>query len=623
MQFSLKTRRMIKRWKMVILFFGLIIYSLIVIYIMSAKLNKIQHTIPYVNQTEEITENNHNFYCKKFGEWELIDNGYFFKRSATYFFIDEHFFRLNMIKRSHLEPSKIFFHLKIILNTKNSILYHRIESTIIQSRWKVREYELVYIDAKFNLTKYFNTSLKYKFDHDGLTKSISIEIQVEIEQIGKIPVKSESNLTAKIKYLKKPFSQKSKNALVCSKCLYTHKDDFNSKKLEWWIEVNREAGYENIAFCNQSIADHSNYRNLFKKNKDFLIISQLKCIPNLLYGTDGDYFHTYSVLTDSYQIAVLDTLILSECYLNHFNDYKYIAIIDADEVVLTRKLSNFMDASQTIHYIKSLDASSNNEQKLKDSIFLKNYCNRYDSKNNESKTEVYFNELTKKVHISNSKSIYFPQAFYLKNKMIKLVFQEMSRVLKNFKEYSVNTEEIRINVLFDDVGDFTVKKRHFILDYIFTISNEHEYDYAKNLLNLYTKVIEPYLNSNKIIFEDSASDFDRFFFISGKINDFSWGKSIHNTSHVFDFTVHHANKYIVDDNPFHPFSIDWNFLNQEQAKYLTIPYKLSHLSHFRSYFHSKLNRIPISFLHIDLNYLNCYFIPLLPKISKSNIKSSS
>jgi len=278
-----------------------------------------------------------------------------------------------------------------------------------------------------------------------------------------------------------------------------------------------------------------------------------------------------------------------------------------------------MDTSQTIHYIKSLDTSSNNKQKLKDSIFLKNYCTRYDSKNNISKTEAYFNELTRKAHISHSKSIYFPQAFYLKNKMIKLVFQEMSRVLKSFKEYSVNTEEIRINVLFDDVGDFTVKKRHFIIDYIFTISNEHEYDYAKNLLNLYKKVIEPYLDSNKIIFEDSASDFDRFFFISGKINDFSWGKSIHNTSHVFDFTVHHANKYIVDDNPFHPFSIDWNFLNQEQAKYFTIPYKLSHLSHFRSYFHSKLNRIPISFLHIDLNYLNCYFIPLLSKISKSNV----
>jgi hypothetical protein len=256
-------------------------------------------------------------------------------------------------------------------------------------------------------------------------------------------------------------------------------------------------------------------------------------------------------MADSYQIAVLDTLILSECYLDNFNDYKFIAIIDADEAVFTQKLSNFIDSSQIIHYIKSLDTSANI---LRDSIFFKNNCNRYKTKESSSlKIADFFNEINKKCHISNSQSIYFSQAFYLKNDMIKLVFNEINKVLLRYKEYTVNTEEIRIKILYDDVGDFTVKKKHFVLDYVFTISNEHEYDYAKNLLAVYQNLVEPYLNSNKIVFEKFVKDFDRFFYISGKINDFSWGKSIHNTSSVFDFTVHHANKYIASENPVHPF----------------------------------------------------------------------
>jgi len=627
---------------------------------MSAKLNKIQYTNPYVSQTIEKTENNHNFYCKKFGEWELIDNGYFFKRSATYFFIDEHFFRLNMIKRSHLEPSKIFFHLKIISNTRNSVLYHRIESTIIQSRWKVREYELVYIDAKFNLTKYLNKSQKYEFDHDELTRNVSIEIQVEIEQIGKMPIKSESNLTAKIKYLKKPFSQKSKNALVCSKCLYTHKDDFNSKKLEWWIEVNREAGYENIAFCNQSIADHSNYRNLFKKNRDFLIISQLKCVPeNIAFCNqsiadhsnyrnlfkknrdfliisqlkcvpnlgktrdlkDSNYLETYAMLSRPKQVELIDSLILSECYLNNFNEYKYVAILDEKEVIIPKLLDSINDKNN-LDYIKSLDINleANSTFEWSQPILSQNKCIRYPIKN--LAVDNYLNDLNSKSKLTSSKSFYFFPAFYIKNDLVKLIFEELDNALKNFETNATNkktneilfiTEQIKINVDYVENRFPKNQSKFETRELKFTISNLHEYEYSKNLLALYFKEIEPYLSSKKEILKHFLNDFDRFFYIHGGSKEMSSGKSIHNSSHVFDFTIHTVDKFIPL-NRFNSIDIvnsDYSMLEYDGS--YKLPSTLAHLSIFDSFFDSHISTLSFTNLHFDSNYFVCYFVPIFEK----------
>jgi hypothetical protein len=239
--------RWVRKWKTGI-FLTLVFYSLIVVYILSEKLNKIQHLNDFANSTKKPNQINISVYCEEYGEWELLDKGYFFKRSATYYLIDGHFFRLNLIKRSNLDPVKFNFYLKISFISEEYSLYHTIESTIMQSRWKVKEYELIYIDAKFNIYQFLNTRKIKNFEYDTLANKISIQIQVEVEQTGKSSIRSKSNLTAKIKYLKKNVSEKLKNALVCSKCLYTHKDEHDSKKLEWWIEVNREAGYDGNCF---------------------------------------------------------------------------------------------------------------------------------------------------------------------------------------------------------------------------------------------------------------------------------------------------------------------------------------------------------------------------------------
>ena len=60
------------------------------------------------------------------------------------------------------------------------VINEKILSTKIETRLKLREYELVYIDAKFdfinqiNISKYLNTTAFNNFDHDALAKNISI-----------------------------------------------------------------------------------------------------------------------------------------------------------------------------------------------------------------------------------------------------------------------------------------------------------------------------------------------------------------------------------------------------------------------------------------------------------------
>ena len=322
------------------------------------------------------------------------------------------------------------------------------------------------------------------------------------------------------------------------------------------------------------------------------------------------------MIKDAYKIAVIDSLILSECYLEHFNEYKYIAVLDPDEVILTKKLATNLDTSEAIHYVKSVDYSNETQAYA----FIKEKCNRYEhTTENAKKLDAYLGELhsKKKQFSTDTNSFYFTQAFYLKNALVEQIFQVFEATLKNVTEFSfVDNNEIRMPVHFEDEGDFTVKHKTYRIAYLFTISNQHEFEYARNLLALYVQEIRPYLTTSATNFARYVKDFDRFFFIAGKINDFSWGKSVHNTRHTLDFTVHHANKYITGDTKL-PVEVDWNFLNAEYAKYYRVPYKLAYVSHFRSFFPNSRSKIPVSFLHLDFNYLNCYFVPIVEKISKN------
>ena len=267
------------------LFSYLLVYALIVLYIYSQKNASLEQAY------SELADSRSNFddYCQIHGEWEQVDNVYYFKKSAAFYFLDAGFFRLNLIKSSRATPVLFYFHLKITM-PGHFELTHKIESSQIESRWRVPNYELVFVEAKFDLSAFLTENSAQYESESQLVLNTSIEITIQIEQVKRQAVMSKNSIGAKIKFLFKSHVKKPKYAMVCTKCLYTHQKDINSIKLEWWLEVNKAAGYANIALCNQSISGHSNYRELFDRNKEYLLISQLKCVPNLLDKTaETDY----------------------------------------------------------------------------------------------------------------------------------------------------------------------------------------------------------------------------------------------------------------------------------------------------------------------------------------------
>ncbi len=510
---------------------------------------RIQNKLPFVLSASKLLYTEE--YCQKYGEWENIENLFYFKRNATYYFIDASFFRLNLIKKTTENIEYISLYLNISFIQKSIVKDIRVETTTNRTKWKEAVYHLISIDAKFDLIKLLAFESNIITNSVDFPNKLSIEITIEIKKVNENPIRSKSSLLAKIKYLFTPHTEKLKIALICSKCLYFHKIDTNSRNLENWIDLNRKFGYNNIAICNQSISDNSNFKNLFEKNKDFLLVKEMKCVPNLTKKNGNDaYFESYSMLNDI-QIAIIDSVILSECYLDYFDTYKYISIIDIDEVIMDK--SN-LETFRMINYIKNLDSETKNSTDISKFVLSTKICNEFQPKT-LNRIEEFLNELNLKYFLSSSKSFYFRQAFYISFDLVEKIFRELKSLLE-YRQYGNNVT--KINVQFADKGDFSVDYKIYYLNVTFSISHR-EFKYAANLLKIYEMIFKAQLiNMTKNL---SKTDFGRVFFISGKQFENTWGKSIHNTSSVLDFTPHHAIEYMTKNEESYQIDFDKNYLD--------------------------------------------------------------
>ena len=121
---------------------------------------------------------------------------------------------------------------------------------------------------------------------------------------------------------------------------------------------------------------------------------------------------------------------------------------------------------------------------------------------------------------------------------------------------------------------------------------------------IYRNLIQKFENSHENDLVKYSERFHRFFYISGALSSFACGKSIHSTDVSFYFTVHYPES-------------DINY--PKQSIFNFVEYNYGHLAHFRhvNEFHkSKTTEISISDLVLDLNYLNCYYKPIVEKYSK-------
>ena len=120
---------------------------------------------PNVIINDKIESLDFNTYCDLYGEWEpLADRNdlnnnesanpaIYFKRNASFYFIDASFFRLHFLRQANNNPS-----LKLVLDVSiNNILvldkYELKSSLNIQAPWTVSAYSFNFLDAPFNLTQ--------------------------------------------------------------------------------------------------------------------------------------------------------------------------------------------------------------------------------------------------------------------------------------------------------------------------------------------------------------------------------------------------------------------------------------------------------------------------------------
>jgi hypothetical protein len=356
-----------------------------------------------------------------------------------------------------------------------------------------------------------------------------------------------------------------------------------------------------------------------------------------LQGINGrQYFHSNLNLKDPsngnynvYKYDIINQLVLNECYLANFDKYKHIAVLDVDEVIFPKKTRLFTFQDEMAHIIR-LGSIHNTKLIQKEQIFDKVQCDRYQ---NESKSaaglskndlESYLNELNSVSlkYSSKPKSLYFGQAFFLHNDLVQSIFRSINYFFTTTKfNHTVDNFNFTIHVAHRDAS---LKNRR--TKFKITISDQREFEYAKGLLKIHRYIIKPYLSANRSLMFSLTQNFNRFFMIAGRVNDFSLGKTIHDTNRTFEVTLHHPFRFIDNESWWWSSSSpvilgDPNHLNATTAQsYRAVPYELGHVSHFRNFLLHDYKSVPISSLRLDLNYVNCYFSPTVSKFASDRDK---
>ena len=297
------------------------------------------------------------FGVKRNEEWEQLTRFIFFKRSASYYFIDQSILRLFFVSLSGIEHN-MYIQLKIIKSENNESATFRINKLNIKYELKTDVYDFCSINANYNLSNNFNS-----FSNLNPNKLISMEVHLVDQNSGLI---TQYPIDIKIKYLKSnPKSErKKKGYAICNKCFQIKDNDTDSyKTYEWWLELNKRMGYDRAILCNVSMPNTPEYNNVFNNYKDFIEIHELKYIPNLIHnfssirkinenGQSSSYFRNYSELKDkvgnfSFKYSgVFQNLRINECYLDNVDKYEYIAVIDIDELFIPRNvfsIKNYFD----------------------------------------------------------------------------------------------------------------------------------------------------------------------------------------------------------------------------------------------------------------------------------------
>ena len=559
----------------------------------------------------------------------MLGRDTFFKRSASFYLHDAGFIRLHSLSSAPFAAYELFVDVRV----KNKLVVrgHRIDTNAIQTGapWTVRGYSFGFLDARFNLSALLPSTSSFA----NLSTDVDIRVKVRDANTNK---STGRELRVEAKLLLGNFEAK-RSAMVCAKCFYLS-NERDLLSFRWWLELNKRSGYEHVSFCNQSIEASADFKRMFYtgENAHYLSVNDLTCVPNLQDMSDSKpfYFTAFSSLEehanglvsmDIYKIEVINQLVVNECYLRHVDKYKYIAVLDNDETIVPKKiamLSTHDVERYLVQHTRNLTLDSD-VAALKKAVFDDIKCDRYDDKQNKTPSRrrrrrsssnsdallAYVDELKRTLSLGEKRTVYFGQTFFVPNEFLI----ELSKALDTvFLVNGTNTTASPNNYN----SSYSVSFEALDVAYSFAIRSRDEHEYAHALWILCKRVIAPFYAEHAQTFAKLVKNYDRFFVLSGELNDISWGKSVHDTRKTFDFSIHHAQRHIVTDEATGSIAIhhDGRYLDREAAVYGWVPYEYGYESHFRHKLHHTFKDVSIRFVRFDPNYLNCFFRPILDQM---------
>ena len=505
--------------------------------------------------------------------WEQMNELVFFKRTSSYYIIEKSILKVYFVCKDSFNSS-INMILKVEYKDETVSQDYIVKNVNYEEKEARSNYRLKLLSLKFNLLETFNM-----VDYDVISNLLLyFETGENTKYITQYPLK------VTIKRLQSGTKQ---GSIICSKCFWFRNDD-DYKYLLWWIELNKQIGYSKVQFCNQSIPNSREFNQIFETYRDFIDVRQFHFIPNFKSRHNSPYEHNY--LTDYNQLSESDfgwnldgyhVLHTNECFLENADKYEYVTVVDNDETIipsiinskLRKKVDNF-------NYVKSLNLNS--IQKEVNSV---NLACELDAKTN------YIGSYLKS--FGTMKNFHFGMAYYLKDVDLKRIFNAFEDYF-NSTSFNSNSFDHVIQVI-----DYEKKSEfHNPYDYKFEIKNADELAYARNLLFLYRNFIEKFENKYKAVLNSYSEQFHRFFYISGEATNWLCGKSIWHTDRTSEYSVHYG---VVAEN-----------LN-------TLDFNDGHNGHFRVNYPFKADKIRITELSLDFNYLNCFYKPIIEKFANISI----
>jgi hypothetical protein len=288
-----------------------------------------------------------------------------------------------------------------------------------------------------------------------------------------------------------------------------------------------------------------------------------------------------------------------------------------DQAVIPITTDNLISQSNQIAYVSSLATDKNiaiKNESLQKAIMDKITCNRYGPSKN-GRLESYLSDIVYAAgYVNKPIAMHFENAYPISDHVVEQLFNGIESLLSN-KSTFINEMNSGAKINFSiKVTDHMQNSPH---SFEFTLLSSIDMKYALAMLSVYRTVVQPFFKKHADLISRCAHDYDRVFVLNSEMFVYQNGKTIADTRCTFNHGMHYTEDYylINEDTHLPEVKDDVNY----RHRLLRLPRNTAHMNHFRRNNSFTYKHFPIQTLYLDLNYFNCYFVPLLDKFSKEDV----